>query len=96
MIFHDLVTFGLTTNQPQQGGLIADPDMEFEVVSDLWFPVAIQHATGHYYRAIDYRDGKRVVNPGQTRDQQSFARLWGRNLLAQGFARGKILRAEAC
>ena len=96
MIFHDLVTFGLTTNQPQQGGLIADPDMEFEVIGGLWSPVAIQHATGQYYRAVEYRDGKRFVNPRVYHDENRFAKLWGRNLLAQGFANGKVLRAEAC
>ena len=93
MIFHDLVTFGLTTNQPQQGGLIPDPDMAFELLTDgSWYPVAIQFVTGHYRRASEIRDGKRFINPREVRDQISFSRMWAKNLLAQHFASGKAER----
>jgi hypothetical protein len=76
------------------GDLIADPDMEFEVIEGEWSPVAIQHSTGHYFRAVEYRDGKKFVSRNQLRDQRQFARLWGRNLIAQGFAHGKVLATE--
>lgn len=83
------------THYFEQGGdLIADPDMEFEVVDQEWLPVAIQHANGLYFRAIDYRSGQRKVHPAQMKDQQEFARIWARNLLQQGFAKGVVERAE--
>jgi hypothetical protein len=71
----------------QNGDLVPDPDMEFEVLEEEWSPVAIQHAIGSYYRAVEYRDGKRFINPRQLRDQKSFARMWAQNLLAQGFGK---------
>ena len=80
----------------QCGDLIADPDMEFEIIEGEWSPVAIQHSTGHYFRAVEYRDGKKFVSRSQLRDQRQFARMWGRNLLSQGFAQGKVLTAEVC
>ena len=76
--------------------IIADPDMEFEVIEGEWSPVAIQHSTGHYFRAVEYRDGKKFVSRSQLRDQQKFARMWGRNLISQQFAKGKVLCAEVC
>ena len=37
----------------QNGDLVADPDVEFVDLGKLdWMPVAIQHATGHYYKLI--------------------------------------------
>lgn len=80
----------------QNGDLVPDPDMEFEVIEGEWSPVAIQHSTGHYYRAVEYRDGKRFVSRSQLRDQRQFARMWARNLLNQRFAEGKVLSAEIC
>jgi hypothetical protein len=36
----------------ENGDMIPDPDMEFELLSDgSWYPVAIQFATGSYHRA---------------------------------------------
>jgi hypothetical protein len=71
----------------QNGDLIPDPDMEFEVLQGEWSPVAIQHAIGSYYRAVEFRDGKRFINPRQLRDQTSFPKMWARNLISQGFAK---------
>ena len=80
----------------KEGDLIADPDMEFEVIEGEWSPVAIQHSTGHYYRAVEYRDGKKFVSRSQLLDQRQFARMWARNLISQGFSQGKVLAAEIC
>ena len=80
----------------QGGDLIADPDMSFEVIEGEWSPVAIQHSTGHYFRAVEYRDGKKFVSPNQLRDQRKFAKMWARNLISQQFAKGKVLCAEVC
>ena len=73
----------------QNGDLVPDPDMEFVVTpKGEWFPVAIQHSTGHYFQAIEIVSGGglfEIKNPKMLRDLQSFARQWGRNLVAQGF-----------
>lgn len=80
----------------QNGDLVPDPDMEFEVINGEWSPVGLQLAIGAYYRASECRDGRRFVNPRQLREQRQFARMWAKNLAAQGFARAKVIRAEAC
>ena len=73
--------------------LVHDPDMTFElahgpdgVTSTLWLPVALQLCTGHYTEAV-FRsdDGRVLVRPAALRDLRSFAAMWGRNLLAQGY-----------
>lgn len=73
----------------QNGDLIPDPDMEFEILNGEWAPVALQLAIGAYYRASEYREGKRFINPKQVRGQTKFARMWARNLISQGFAKPK-------
>ena len=74
------------------GDLVPDPDLELLLTaSGDWLPLAIQHSTGHYFRAVEVigRGGRfEVMNPKVLRDLQSFARQWGRNLLMQGFDRG--------
>lgn len=80
----------------QNGDLIPDPDMEFEDSESLWLPVAIQHASGAYYRAVEYQDGHQLIDRKELRDQILFSQQWARNLLNQGFARGNVVRAEAC
>lgn len=84
----------------QNGDLIPDPDMEFEILNGEWSPVALQLAIGTYYRAAEYREGKRFINPRQLREQRQFANMWAQNLLAQGFGKpnagAKIARAETC
>lgn len=75
----------------QSGDLIPDPDQEFEILPDgTWFPVAIQFATGHYQRASEIRDQKRFVNPQHLREQIRFANIWGHNIRAQGYSKGRI------
>jgi hypothetical protein len=76
----------------QNGDLVPDPDMEFLLSEDGWYPVAIQHATGHYSRCVHEDEaGKVLVNVRERLDQKRFADLWAGNLLAQGFARGTIV-----
>jgi hypothetical protein len=77
----------------QNGDMVADPDMEFELVAgETWIPVAIQFATGHYRRAMEIRDGKRFVNPREVREQIQFSRMWAQNLAIQNFASGQAER----
>jgi len=73
----------------ENGDMIPDPDMEFDLLSDgSWYPVAIQFATGSYRRASEIRDGKRFVNRREVRDQIQFSRNWAKNLIDQRFAKG--------
>lgn len=77
----------------QNGDLISDPDMEFRAVGaegmpELW-PVAIQHATGHYARCEEERDGHKLVKPRLREELIRFANMWGRNIIEQGYGRAK-------
>ena len=73
----------------QNGDLIPDPDMEFEICPDgLWIPIAIQQPIGGYSRVFETIDGVKYVRPKLMRELKSFSRMWSRKLLQQGFARG--------
>jgi hypothetical protein len=83
----------LTHYFSQNGDLIPDPDMEFEMLSEhIWYPVAIQFATGAYRRAMEIRDGKKFVNPREVCEQIQFSRMWAQNLIDQGFQSGEVER----
>lgn len=85
-------TITVTHYFEQNGDLVPDPDMEFvDLGGQEWLPVAIQHSTGHYVRAAVQEGGAWKFNPRAMRDLQSFARMWARNLLAQGFANGGLV-----
>ena len=88
-------TITVTHYFEQNGDLICDPDLELvDLGGNEWLPVAIQHSSGHYVRAAFQEDGKWMFKPRAMRDLQSFSRMWARNLLAQGFSRGKVVSAE--
>ena len=62
--------------------------------ADDWLPVAIQHSTGHYCRVAEKAvSGNWLISKRAMADLRSFVRMWARNLVAQGFATGKIVRA---
>ena len=80
----------------QDGDLMADPDLAFEVdpaedgplswKAGAWGPVSFtQHSTGTYQEAVLVRDGKVRVAPRLVASLRSFARMWDRNLKAQGY-----------
>jgi hypothetical protein len=79
----------------QNGDLIADPDMEFvDLGGKDWMPVAVQHSTGHYMRVAALgENGHWKFNLAKAEELQSFSRMWARNLLSQGFAKGKLVNA---
>jgi hypothetical protein len=89
-------TVTVTHYSEQNGDLIANPDMEFEVTEIDWSPRAIQHADGSYFQAIIYRDGKKLINLRQFKAQKSFAKLWSRNLISQGFDKPKSGATAKC
>lgn len=80
------------------GDLVPDPDMEFvDLGADEWLPVAIQHSTGRYCRVAEKAvSGNWLISKRAMADLRSFVRMWARNLVAQGFATGKVVRAEPC
>jgi hypothetical protein len=87
-------TVTITHYYEQNGDLIADPDMEFtDLGGKDWLPTAIQHSTGQYYRAAIFENGSWKYFPRMMRDLQSFSRMWARNLLSQGFAKGELVRS---
>lgn len=80
----------------RNGDLVADPDLEFRLLPDgSWLPIAIQHSTGHYFRAIFEKDGKEYVRLQALKELKTFARQWARNLLSQGFHAGQIVRTSS-
>ena len=81
----------------QNGDLVPDPDVEFvDLGGDDWLPIAIQHSTGLYCKAAEQAaSGNWLISKRAMADLKSFVRMWARNLLAQGFARGTLVRAEA-
>jgi hypothetical protein len=81
----------------QNGDLVPDPDVEYvDLGGEDWLPVAIQHSTGHYCKAAEQAaSGNWLISKRAMRDLQSFSRMWARNLLAQGFTKGILVRAEA-
>jgi hypothetical protein len=83
----------------QNGDLVCDPDMEFEVELDgdrlaeepgRWHPVSIQHGTGLFQLAC-WRDaeGRVMTDRRAVADLRAFARVWDRNIKVQGFP-GKV------
>jgi hypothetical protein len=89
-------TITVTHYFAQNGELICDPDLELvDLGGNDWLPVAIQHSSGHYVRAAFQENGKWMLKPWAMRDLQSFSKMWARNLLAQGFAKGSIVYAES-
>jgi hypothetical protein len=59
----------------------------FEVAGGSWHPVSIQQDYVRSYREAVYvgDDGAVYVRPAEVRDIRAFARVWDRNLQAQGF-----------
>src|SRR4051812_35644263 len=80
----------------QNGDLMADPDLVFEVETSedgplswkagAWGPVSFtQHSTGTYQEAVLVRDGKVMVAPRLIASLKSFARIWDRDIRGQGY-----------
>lgn len=71
----------------QNGDLMRDPEIVFEVAVGQWQPVSIQmDYLGSYREAVfTGEDGKVYVRPAEVKDIQAFARMWDRNIKHQGF-----------
>lgn len=79
----------------QNGNAMRDPEMVFEVNPDGplswkagdWAPVSYRQDNMDAYQQAVFVDdqGKALVCPKTTRDLNSFARIWDRNIQQQGF-----------
>jgi hypothetical protein len=71
----------------QNGDLMRDPEIVFEVVAGTWHPVSIQQDyVGSYREAVSIEeDGRVFIRTAEERDIQAFARVWDRNRKHQGF-----------
>src|SRR5262249_61411278 len=82
----------------QNGDLMRDPEMVFEVdAAGAFHPVSFQQDNlGLYHEAVFVDEAGRVmVRPRLVKELTSFARVWDRNLLEQGFldaARAEVQR----
>ena len=85
--------YGEKNNDPMR-----DPEIVFEVAAGQWQPVSIQmDYTGSCREAVFVgEDGKVFVRPAEVRDIQAFARIWDRNLQAQGFVDAAKDRDACC
>lgn len=73
----------------QNGDLMRDPDMEFEIDQQgEWHPISYrQDSLGMLLEAVfqDPDTGKVLVRPKLVRELKTFMRTWSRNLAEQGF-----------
>jgi hypothetical protein len=76
----------------QNGDPMRDPEIMFEICPDskgslAFHPVAIQQDYIGSYREAVWHDekGRIMIHPAHVRDIATFARIWDRNLKAQGF-----------
>jgi hypothetical protein len=87
------------------GALVADPEMTFEAPADdgptgwrsgSWSPVTFEMPGTGIYRRATWRgeDGRVWVDRRERADEAAFARLWGRNIGAQGFVEAFRAAAE--
>lgn len=75
----------------QNGDLVPDPDMEFVIGTDEnWYPVAIQHSNGAYFRARWSEGGRDFIDRLQIQSQTKYAAMWARNIQSQGFIRAGL------
>ena len=93
-------TLSVAHNGEQNGDAMRDPEVLFELVE-----ISGQLRLEPYYFRNDYlgveqysrlnRDGVILVRPLLLREHQRFARLWDRNVRAQGFVDGFRRRRAA-
>ncbi|MEW6613969.1 MAG: hypothetical protein AB1401_00635 [Thermodesulfobacteriota bacterium] len=72
----------------QNGDLMADPDIVFDMMDHDWVPVEYtQHNLGIYQRVVHDKGGQEFVDIKLQKSIASFANgLWAKNLKHQGFA----------
>jgi len=86
----DLPLVSVMHHFEQNGDLMRDPDMEFEIDGQgKWHPVSYrQDSIGGVLQEavfVDDKTGKVMVRPKLVRDLRRFAATWSKNLDEQGF-----------
>jgi len=81
----------------QNGDMMRDPEIVFEVAAGQWQPVSIQQDyVGSYRKAVFVdENGKLFVRPAKVRDITRFARICDRNIKHQGFVDAAKNRTNA-
>ena len=80
----------------QNGDLMRDPEMTFEIDGANFWPVSFQQdSLGLYQEACFQRDDRTLVRPRLLKDLQKFARSWNTNLREQGFLKAAKAKAKA-
>jgi hypothetical protein len=88
---HGGVLVSVMHTHEQNGDLMRDPDVVFEVVGDVWSPLSYrQDSLGLLQEAVYVEDGKAMVRPKLLADISKFCRLWDRNLRDQGFLKAEL------
>ena|ERR1700722_2953580 len=74
----------------QNGDLMADPEIEFEVRGEEWLPISFRQGSTGTNRIVVQKVGTQVLaNPHILRDLTSFCRVWDRNIRDQGFTKAE-------
>lgn len=73
--------------------LMIDPQMEILIIPEMKAvePLSIEHITGHYARVYT-DDTRKQYYTRERKDQNSFLNMWTKNLMNQGFAKGKVTK----
>lgn len=84
------IRLSLAHNYLQNGDVMADPDMEIRISTNLEWPVAEalsyqQDGLGIYQRVYKEIDGKKMVSPKLKKQLNRFLLQWLINLQGQGF-----------
>jgi hypothetical protein len=74
----------------QNGDLMADPEIEFEIRGEEWLPISFRQDSTGTNRIVVQKVGTQVLaNPHILRDLQSFCRVWDKNIHDQGFMKAE-------
>jgi hypothetical protein len=81
----------------QNGDMMRDPEMTFEVDGANFWPVSFQQDSLGLYQEACFvgESGATLVRPRLLKDLQKFARSWNMNLRAQGFLKAAKAKAKA-
>lgn len=74
-------------SREQNGDLMFDPEVVFEVIGDEWHPMTFEMSGQCYWDVVfqDEATGTLMCRPKLLKDLQSFVRMWDRNIRDQGF-----------
>lgn len=85
-----LIVVSVAHYYEQNGDLVADPEICYEIDAGMWFPISYRQDSFGIHQegeagAVFVRDGKLFSRPGLVKSLTSFTRQWSINLADQGF-----------